>query len=177
MGLFNYQQAMELYKDDRFMIEIIDSLEKVDQYHLLRSRNCVDSKNLEYLFPLIKNDYKKWISLCDGGLLFSTTLLSITEYDEELALSFTTIQEINTDENLKCFGLPKGYLVIALLNYGDLVCLSEKDSKVYLWDNIEKTFSVVWDTFSDFLADEYNTAVQMIEDDALEAIPLKILEE
>lgn len=177
MGFFNYQQATELYKNDSFMIEIINSLEKVDQYHLLRNRKYVDLRNLENLLPFITNDYRKWISLCDGGLLFSTTLLSTTEYDEELEISFATIQEINTDENLKYFGLPKGYMVIALLNYGDPICLSEKDSKVYLWDNIEKTFSVVWDTFSDFLADEYNTAVQMIEDDALEAIPLKILEE
>lgn len=39
------------------------------------------------------------------------------------------------------------------------------------------TFTTVWESFTDFLADEYNTAVQMVEDDALEPVPLKMEEQ
>ena len=171
MGHFNYQKAKEFYMDDSFMLEIINRLEEMNQYHLLR--------NYDYLFevmnaiPASAMDYDKWLSVCNGGLLFSTTLLSRTEYDEQLDLSFSTLQEWNTDQKHKLLNLPRGYFIIALLNYGDPICLSESDSKVYLWDTTEEEFTTIWDSFADFLADEYNTAVQMLEDNVLESIPIK----
>lgn len=176
MGIFNYQEAYEMYKDDKFMLEILNCYTELDTYHLLRSCAHNNTDNFSFPLPCLANDYKKWLSVCDGGLLFSTILLSITEYDDELDLSFSTIQEMNSAEKRKLLNLPNGYMIIAVLNYGDPVCISGSDSKIYLWDTTESVFSTVWDSFTDFLADEYNTAIQMIEDNALEPVPLKVLE-
>lgn len=173
MGHLNYEAAKRNYKTDSFMIQIIDCLQEMDCYHLLRS----DEQKYDLPFLTVNDDYKKWLSVCDGGLLFSTTLLSLSAYDEELDLSFSTLQEFNTQEKWKYYKLPAGYAVIALLNYGDPICVSESDSKIYLWDTQENEFTTIWDSFADFLADEYNTAAQMIEDGALEPVPMKLTEE
>lgn len=174
MGFFNYVQARKIYKDNKIMALVINGLEDMDQYHLLRSPN-VNSRIFK--FADTAEEFKKWLSVCDGGLLFSTTLLGFDEYDEELEISFSTLQEWNTKQKHEVLGLPEGYLVIALLNYGDPICLSSSDSKVYLWDSSEMAFTTVWDSFADFLADEYNTALQMVEDDALEPVPMKMEEQ
>lgn len=175
MGFFNYKQARERYESDKFMSQIIDGLENMDQFHLLR-----DASNLGSAVGTIPDsatEYKKWLTVCDGGLLFSTTLLSTEEYDKQLDLSFSTLNEWNNSQKRKLLGLPEGYLVIALLNYGDPVCLSSLDSKVCLWDTTEMAFTTIWDSFADFLADEYNTAVQMVDDEALEPVPMKAVEQ
>lgn len=171
MGFLNYTQARKKYSGNKIMSLVIDSLEDMDQYQLLRSP-CV--KGCTFKLPNTAQELKTWLSVCDGGLLFSTTLLGLDSYDEELDVSFSTLQEWNTRQKHNLLCLPEGYLVIALLNYGDPICLSSSDSKIYLWDTSEMAFTTVWDSFADFLADEYNTAVQMLEDDALEPVPLKM---
>ena len=175
MGFFNYQTARELYFNSPFMLDIVNRLKEMDCYHLLRDSDI--PAGLECKASSINEDYKKWLSVCDGGLLFSTTLLSISAYDEELDLSFSTLQEFNSQEKRKHYKLPDGYTVIALLNYGDPICVSESDSKIHLWDTQEYEFTTIWNSFADFLADEYNTAIQMIEDNALEPVPMKHTEE
>ena len=174
MGFLNYVQARKAYRDNKIMSLVIDGLEDMDQYHLLRSPSA---NSIPFKFPDTAEEFKHWLSVCDGGLLFSTTLLGLDEYDEELDISFSTLREYNTKQKHKLLGLPESYLVIALLNYGDPICLSPSDSKVYLWDSSEMAFTTVWDSFADFLADEYNTAIQMVEDDALEPVPMKMEEQ
>lgn len=172
MGLINYNNAKKLYSNDIIMIQVIEALESMDEYHLLRGTS-VSEVTLEWI-PETAIDYKRWLSVCDGGLLFSTTLLCSEEYDEELSLSFSTLGEWNTSQKQHLYNLPRGYFIIALLNYGDPICISQSDQKIYLWDSEELYFSTIWDSLADFLADEYNTAVQMEEDGVLEPIPLKI---
>ena len=174
MGLLDYKKARERYINDKFMSQIIACLEDMDQYHLLRSSSA---NSIPFKLPDTAEEFKTWLSVCDGGLLFSTMLLGVDDYDEELDISFSTLQEWNTKQKRELLGLPEGYFIIALLNYGDPICLSSSDSKVYLWDSSEMAFTTVWDSFADFLADEYNTAVQMVEDDALEPVPLKMEEQ
>ena len=93
----------------------------------------------------IAGEFKHWLGVCDGGLYFSTTLLGIDDYDEELEILFSTLREWNTKQKHELFGLPEGYLVIALINYGNPICLSTSDSKIYLWDLPEMAFTIVWD--------------------------------
>lgn len=175
MGYFDYKIARKRYINNKFMSLIIDCLEDMDQYHLLRDVGVSRGGFCE--LPDSAEEYKTWLSICDGGLLFSTTLLGVSSYDEELELSFSTLQEYNTKEKYSLYHLPDGYFIVAILNYGAPVCLSTSDERIYLWDTQENKFTTIWDSFADFLADEYNTAVQMIEDDALEPVPMKSAEE
>ena len=176
MGLFNYKEAYDKYSNDERMQEIIECYKDLDEYHLLRNGSRASADNIKKYLPDSADDYKKWVEICDGGLLFSTTLLGGTGCDNELELEFSTIEEANAPENIKEYALPEGYVIIAVYNYGALVCLSDKDSKVHLWEPEEEKFTTVWESFADYLADEYNTAVSMIEDNALMPVPLKCAE-
>lgn len=172
MGCFNYKQARKTYKSDKKMSLIIDGLEDVDQYHLLR--NASTSKSRVIMLPESAEEFDTWLSVCDGGLLFSTTLLGFDDYDRELKIPFSTLQEWNNKRKHELLGLPEGYYIIALLNYGDPVCLSPLDSRIYLWDISEMAFTTIWESFADFLAEEYTTAIQMMKDEALEPVPIKM---
>ena len=174
MGVFNYQKAKKTYANDGLMLEVINRLNDMDCYHLLRDEKP-SSEDLQFF--VANSDYKDWLSVCDGGLLFSTTLLGFTNYDEELDLPFSTLQEYNTLKQKRYYRIPNGFYVIAVLNYGDPICISDSDSKVYLWDTQEKEFTTAWESFADFLADECNIASQMIQDGALEPVPMKAMEE
>lgn len=174
MGFLNYVQARKTYKDNKIMALVIDGLEDMDQYHLLRSPSV---NSIPFKLPDTAEEFKNWLRVCDGGLLFSSTLLGLDEYDVELDISFSTLRKWNLKQKHELLGLPEGYLVIAILNYGNHICLSTSDSKVYLWDSSEMAFTTVCDSFADFLADEYNTAIQMVEDDALEPVPMKMEEQ
>lgn len=174
MGFFDYAQARKIYRNDKIMTQVIDGLEDMDQYHLLRSSSV---NKAPFNLPDTAEEIKTWLAVCDGGLLFSTTLLGCDDYDEELEISFSALQEWNTKQKHELLGLPNGYLIIAILNYGDPICISPSDSRIYLWDMSEMAFTTVWESFTDFLADEYNTAIQMVEDDALEPVPLKTEEQ
>jgi len=173
MAYFDYDIAKRCYKGESFMLQIIDCLNEYDSYHLLRG----STPNMKRPISISNKEYMRWLSVCDGGLLFSTTLLSTSEYDGQLDLPFSTLQDYNSPMQKKIYSLPEGYTVIAILNYGDPICVSDFDSKIYLWDTQNNIFSTIWDSFADFLADEYNTAAQMIEEDVLKPVPMKIAEE
>ena len=176
MSFFNYKKAAGLYSSDSFMMNILSCYQDMDEYHLLRDADSLNEINMDIRLPRSADAYRKWLQVCDGGLLFSTTLLSRSAYDVELDISFPSLAEVNKPENYATYGLPDGYFIIALFNYGAPVCLSENDEKVYLWNLEECYFETIWDTLADYLADEYNTAVRMLEDGVLKPIPIKIKE-
>ena len=116
---------------------------------------------------------------CDGGLLFDTVMLSSKGYDEELDLEFETFDEYNTSEVKEEMSLPAGYSVFAIRSYGDPICFNSatNDGKVYLW-NIEKSiFEEIWDTFEDWLTDEMDSAIQLIGEEVLDPLDIKLGDE
>ena len=82
MGFFDYKEAKELYRDNKRMLKIINCLEDLDQYHLLR--NMEGQGDYYKRIPAPVEEYKTWLTVCDGGLLFSTTLLSVEGNDLEI---------------------------------------------------------------------------------------------
>ena len=95
-------------------------------------------------------------------------------YDNELDLDFASFDENNSEENYKTLGLPEGYYIIGLRSYGDPICVSKDNDKVYLWNVEEQDFDTIWDSFNDFLGDETDASIEMISDGSLEPIPYKL---
>ncbi len=171
MGFIKYELLNKTYENDPHMIEVINGIKQLDKYHLLR--NCEHpSKKLEEL-PASMNEYVKWMKCCDGGYLFSTSLLSFDGYDQDLHQEFNTFDAVNSKENYSTYGLPDGFFIIALLNYGDPVCMTSKDKKVRLWGTEENMFITTWNSFADYLGDELNEAIDMVHNGSLSPIPLK----
>lgn len=171
MGYVEYNKLNKVYKNDPFMLEVIAGIQQLDKFHLLR--NC-DRPSMDLMdLPASMKEYVKWMKCCDGGYLFSTTLLSFDGYDQNMNLEFNTFEAVNSKENYSSFGLPDGFYIIALFNYGDPVCMTSKDEKVRLWGAEEGEFITIWESFADYLGDELNTAIDMINNGSLYPIPLK----
>ena len=177
MSVMSYKRAKTRYKDDPDMLETIRRMEQFDIFHLLRNGNMATGQKVRSLAKHIPAQMSDWYSICDGGLLFDTSLLSLETHDKELDVDFDTFSDYNTPEMVQMMGLPEGFFIIAIRSYGDPICISAEDDRVYLWDREEAEFDTIWESFNDFLGDETDTAIDMIAEDSLNPIPLKLEEE
>ena len=175
MGFFNYDAAIRKFRENETMLETIQRIGMFDEFHCLRDSSLLTARKAAEWMPRANAGYLSWLSVCNGGLMFDTTLLSVFGMDNSLEVEFSTLEEYNNRESYQEFGLPEGYYVIALRSYGDPICLSAEDDRVYLWDCEEGDFTTIWNSFCDFLTDEVDTAIELIADDSLEPIPLKMI--
>ncbi len=173
MGFFQYETAKEKYQDVPEAVEILRRLEEFDRYHCLRDSSLAQAGKAARWFPQAPVEYLGWLTVCNGGWLFDTALLSVDAWDPDLGLEFSTLEEANRAEAREGWGLPEGFRVIAVRSYGDPICLREGDARVYGWDSGEGRFTAVWDTFFSFLLEEIQGALELIEQGALEPFPLK----
>ncbi len=174
MGFFNYEKACGKYRGNADVMAILRLLHEFDEFHCLRNSSPLLASRIVGKIPHAAPEYLAWMTVCNGGLLFDTTLLSVSAEDAELGVEFSTLDEYNGADAYEELGLIEGYSVIGLRSYGDPICLSHADSRVYLWDRQEQEFTDVWNCFYDFLADEINGALELIENEDLEPIPIKL---
>lgn len=154
----------------------IDRLVEFDAYHCLLAGSLGTSIKLQEKYRCLPTEYLDWLKICDGGLLFDTVILSTIGHDANLNLDFDTYDDMNSDEAIRSFGLPEGYIVFAMRSYGDPICFNSntKDGKVYLWDVENKEFTDIWDSFEDWLTEEIDDAVRLIAEDSLEPLNIKL---
>lgn len=177
MGFFDYRKAVTKFKDNNYVLDTITRLKDFDEFHCLRNSNLLLAGKISDIIPKAPMEYIKWMSICNGGLLFDTTLLCVSSLDEQIGVEFSALNEYNTSESYKEYNLPDGYAVIAVRSYGDPICVSKSDNRVYLWDCEEMEFTEIWRDFYNFLADEVDTAIELIANEDLEPIPLKMNED
>lgn len=178
MGILDHQMLLRSFTSD-VMKENIERLEIFNIYHCLRKSSFSSAIKAQEKLGKIPTSFLEWMKYCDGGLLFDTVMLSSKGYDEELDLDFETFDEYNTNDTKAEMALPDGYSVFAIRSYGDPICFNSEtnDGKVYLW-NIEKSvFEEIWDSFEDWLTDEIDSAIQLIGEEVLEPLEIKLGDE
>lgn len=179
MAILSLEYLRRLAAEYELLACALKRLEDTQMYHLLRSSSISNgskiSNMLSGMSPENKRQYVKWMSVCDGGLLYETTLLSLNAYDPQLDMDFDDLESNNTLQAYRELSLPeKGYFVIGMRSYGDPICLGMNDGKVYLYNLEEDDFTEIWDTFFDFLADETDEYMELLADGELDPIPLKL---
>ncbi len=177
MGFFHYEKAVRKYRDQPDMLETIKRLHAFDAFHCLRDSSLLLAGKASDRLPCANPQYLSWLTVCSGGLLFDTTLVSITAEDPIIGVEFDTLDELNSTESQTMFMLPDGYYVIAVRSYGDPICLSKEDQRVYLWDCEHNAFTTIWEDFNNFLTDEVDTALELIANGDLDPIPCKTEED
>lgn len=175
MGFVDLDKLAKKYTDGQ-MKENVDDLIEFDPYHCLLSGNIISSSKVQKLLGTLPDQFVQWLNICDGGMLFCTVMLSSKGYDSELDLEFETYEEANSQEAKDYFGLPKGFAVFAIKNYGDPLCFNvkENDGKVYHWNVDEKDFDEIWDSFEDWMTEEIVDALDLIAEDVLDPLGIKI---
>ena len=174
MGFLNYAKASSKFKNNEYVLETINRIKDFDEFHCLRDSSLLLAGSIGNILGKVPEEYVKWMSICNGGMLFDTNLLSVDSFDSKIGVEFATLEECNTSASLQEFNLPSGYSVIAVRSYGDPICVSKEDNRIYLWDCEQEDFTEIWETFYDFLADEVDTALELIANDDLDPIPLKV---
>ena len=178
MGILDHQLLLRSFTSD-VMKENVERLEIFNIYHCLRKSSFSSAIKAQEKLGKIPSSFLEWMKYCDGGLLFDTVMLSSKGYDEEFDLDFETFDEYNTNDVKSEMVLPEGYSVFAIRSYGDPICFNSEtnDGKVYLW-NIEKSiFEEIWDSFEDWLTDEIDSAIQLIGEEVLEPLDIKLGDE
>ena len=175
MGFVNLEALKSAYNTEP-MVGNVERLIDFDMFHCLRAGSPETARRLGEKYPCFPKEYLKWLEICDGGLLFDTSMMCTEEHDDELDLDFDTYDELNSEDALSDYDLPEGYVVFALLSFGAPVCFSvdKEDEKVYLWDPEEGEFTDIWDNFTYWLTEEIDSAVSMIADGDLDPLEVKL---
>ena len=175
MGFLNTDKLIHKYTTEP-MKGNAERLKEFDAYHYLLAGGMSTSLYVKQFFKNVPDDFLSWSKVCDGGMLFDTTLLSSKEYDAGTDIEFDTYEALNTAEFLTDRKVPEGYKIFAVRSYGDVLCFSENagDECVYLWDIEEEEFSEIWDTFTDWLTEEIDESLELIAEGILDPLPIKM---
>lgn len=175
MSFVNLNKLSEKYTTG-LMKDNVENLVEFDCYHCLIAGGMSAAIKVQSILGDVPKQFLDWLKICDGGLLFDTVMLSTKAHDADLDLDFDTYEELNSDEAKENLNLPEGYAVFAFRSYGDPICfnIKEKDGKVYLWNVENGDFDDIWNTFADWITEEIDDAVELIAEDALEPLGVKI---
>ena len=178
MAILNHLVLLDSFTDD-VMKDNVEKLECFKLYHCLRRSSTSSIDLYRKKWGALPEKFYQWLKVCDGGLLFDTVMLSINGYDRELDLNFETFDEYNAASSKEEIRLPSEYFVFAIRSYGDPICFNSltNDGKVYLWNMEESVFEEVWDSFDIWLSSEINSAIELVEEDVLDPLAIKLGDE
>ena len=155
----------------------VEMLCRFDLYHLLFKPLMSSSLKTVQRFEFAPDDYLKWCRFCGGGDLQVCELLGEKGIDKDTGVRYGTFDEYEKESREA--GLPEDYYVFAVANFGDYYCFRKssndtKDENVYQWGIHEGEVVLVWESFSDWLSEQVNTWAEMIADDELDPVELKL---
>lgn len=114
----------------------------------------------------LPDDYKLFLMFSNGGELFipGTTLYSY--FDADIFSSLNRINDIATINLENKFSIPKSYLIIGRLNFGDLICIDTKgEGNVIQWDHEQNVEYMHWISFSKWLSDAIEDFEEYLKND------------
>lgn len=175
MAFINYKLLDKQYSSGR-MNENVQRLKDYDVFHCLLAGNSGRAAAVKNRMPGLPEDYLNWLEVCDGGMLFDTAMLTTQSYDAELDLSFETYGDYFNSELRMEKDLSDDWFVFASAIHSDVYFfdMSKKDGQVYQWDIEECKIYAIWPTFEDWFTDQVNEAIELIANEELEPLGVKL---
>ena len=175
MAFVDYKLLEQAYPSGR-MKENVRRLKDYDVFHCLLAGSAGRAAAVKKRVPELPEDFLKWLDVCDGGMLFDTAMLTTMSHDAELDLPFDTYGDYYNAELRKDNNISDGWFVFASAVHSDLYFFdtNKKDGQVYQWDVEELNVYAVWPTFEDWLTEQINEAVELIADEELEPLDIKL---
>jgi len=174
MAFVNYDLLKKAYPESR-MKENVRRLKDYDLFHCLLAGSSNRVAAVKKHIPNLPNDFQKWLEVCDGGMLFDTAMLTTKSHDSDLDLSFEIYGDYYDAAYRKDKNLSDNWFVFAVAIHSDLFCFDmEKNGQVFQWDVEEHKVYAKWPSFEDWLTDQINEAVELIANEDLEPLDIKL---
>ena len=174
MLLINYDILLSVYSTKQ-IYEDIEMLNKFDLFHCLLAGGINRANAVKQYAPGLPLDFLSWLEVCDGGMLFDTTMLTTKSYDADLDLEFETYGDFYNPKIRQSVNLPDDWFIFAITVHQGVYFfdLRKNDGKVYQWDVEEQEIYAEWETFDNWLRDQIHEAVGLISDDLLKPNVIK----
>jgi len=175
MGFINYELLTQAYPSGR-MKENVQRLKDFDAFHCLLAGNSERAAAVKKRVAGLPDDFLKWLEICDGGMLFETAMLTTKSHDAELDLPFETYGDYYDADLRKDKDISDNWFIFASAIHSDLFFfdMEKKDGQVYQWDVEEYNIYAIWPTFEDWLTDQINEVIDLIADEKLEPLDIKL---
>jgi len=175
MAFTNYQAMENKYPSGR-MAENIRRLKDYDLFHCLLLGGADKAKSVKQRVSDLPFEFFEWLEVCNGGMLFDTAMLTTKSHDVELDLDFETYADYFNADLRKAKNISESWFVFAVAVHSDVYFFdrTKNDGKVYQWDLEEGEIYAVWETFEDWLTDQINEAIDLIADEQLEPLEMKL---
>jgi hypothetical protein len=174
MPFVNYKSLASICGSDS-MKKNVRSLKEYDEFHCLLTGSKERMNAVASRVADLPKDYLAWLSVCDGGMLFDTSMLTTKTKDSELNLSFETYGDYCDAELRKDKRIADGWFVFAVAVHSDVFFfdMNKKDGKVYQWDVEERKIYATWSTFGEWLTAQISEAAELIAKEQLEPLGIK----
>lgn len=110
----------------------------------------------------LPSDYKFFLSIYNGGTLFYTGTSLASVYDEECGIEVRCGNYLHLNLKNKWPDMGDELLIIADLNFGDMICLDMERNVIVQWDHEIGEEVYEWNSFSDWLRDELESGKEFI---------------
>jgi hypothetical protein len=175
MPFIDYNSLKNKYPGGQ-MSENIRRLKQFDVFHCLLNGSSERANAVKKRVSGLPADFLKWLEVCDGGMLFDTSMLTTKGHDTELDLPFETYASYHNSELRKEKGISENWFVFAVAVHSDVFFfdMNKKDGKVYQWDIEEQKIYATWPAFEDWLTDQINEALSLIAEEQLDPLDIKL---
>jgi len=175
MPFIDYELLSSKYPTGQ-MSEAIHVLKELDVFHCLLAGSSDRATAVKIRVADLPEDFLQWLEVCDGGMLFDTTMLTTKATDTELDLDFETYSAYYNAEWRKDVNISDEWFVFAVAVHSDVFFfdLGKKDGQVYQWDIEELSIYKTWSTFEDWLTEQIDEAVELIAEEKLLPLGVKL---
>ena len=175
MPFIDYNLLSSKYSTEN-MSENVLLLKEFDLFHCLLAGSPEKANAVKRRVSDLPDDFINWLEVCDGGLLFDTIMLTTKSHDDVLNIDFYTYGNFYNAELRQRLNLSNNWFVFAIAVHGDVFFfdMEKKDGQVYQWDVEENTIYAYWETFEDWLSDQIHGAIELIADELLPFIAVKM---
>ena len=175
MPFVDYKLLQNKYPSGR-MKENVRLLKKFDVFHCLLAGSTEKAAAVKKRVSGLSEDFLKWLEVCDGGMLFDTTMLTTKTHDAGLDLDFETYASYCKSELRKDKNILDEWFVFAVAVHSDVFFfdMNKKDAQVYQWDIEEQKIYKSWSSFEDWLSDQISETVGLIAEEQLMPMGVKM---
>jgi len=112
---------------------------------------------------VLPDDYMEFLTIYNGGEIFipGTSIAGIYDEEQEEKEKFGNYLDGNLQKKWPDMG--DKLLIVADLNYGDMICIDEENNVIVQWDHEKGEIVEEWDSFSSWLKEEMEIGKDLVD--------------